>query len=79
MINEAKLDDVCSLLEDRFGADWRSDKNLSYFKQFFKANYKPSKKPRKEVDENVEESDSCCCCGEDEEMFCFTIHFYYVW
>lgn len=70
VVNEAKLDDVFSLLKNRFGADWRNDEKLSYFKKIFKANYKPSGKQQDEkVDENFEESDSCSCCGEDEETF----------
>lgn len=69
VINEAKLDDVFSLLKNRFGAKWRGDKKLSYFKQFYKSNYKPSKQERKEVDENDEDTDCCSCCGEDEDTF----------
>lgn len=69
VINEAKLDDVYSLLKNRFGADWRNDEKLSYFKQFFNANFEPSKKERKEIDESDEESEACSCCGEDDETF----------
>lgn len=68
VINDAKLNDVYSLLQNRFGADWRKEKKLNYFKSFFKPNYKPVKQESKEIDD-CEESDSCSCCEEDEETF----------
>lgn len=43
VINDAKLDDVFSLLQNRFGANWRKKRKLNYFKSFFKPNYKPAK------------------------------------
>lgn len=72
VVNEAKLRDVFSLLENRFGADWKSDKRLTYFKQFFKGNYKPTDKAEKQeskeaVDDDIDESDCCSCCDEDDE------------
>lgn len=73
VLNEAKLGDVSSLLENRFGEDWKSQERLIYFKQLFsKANYKPTSKTgkeSKEVVEDIDESDACSCCGEDEETF----------
>lgn len=72
-VSEAKLDDVFSLLKNRFVADWKRDNRLSYFKQFFKANYKlndkAGKQQTKEVDDEIDESEFCSCCGEDLGTF----------
>lgn len=68
VINDAKLGDVYSLLQNRFGVNWRKEQKLSYFKSFFKSNYKPIKQEKKENDD-CEESDQCSCCEEDEVTF----------
>lgn len=70
-INDAKLDDVYSLLTNRFGSDWRNDEKLNYFKQFYKCDYKPAGKRNNDDDDDEinEESDACSCCGEDDETF----------
>lgn len=72
VVNEDKLRDVFSLLQNRFGAEWKSDKRLSYFVQFFNGNYKLTEKAEKQerkdaADDGTDESNSCSCCGEDDE------------
>lgn len=76
VVNEAKLRDVFSLLQNRFGAYWKSDKRLNYFLPFFKGNFKLTDKAQKQeskdaVDDGTDESDCCSCCGEDDEETLF--------
>lgn len=69
-INVDKLNDVFSLLRNRFGEQWETNRRLSYFKQLltsYKNIVKTVKQQKKKEIEESEESDCCSCCGEDEE------------
>lgn len=69
VINEAKLDDVYSLLRNRFGENWQGDERLSYFTQFFDSNYKPSRTQQTEEYDCDNFEELCSCCEEDEETY----------
>lgn len=68
ILSQDKLDDVNSLLKNRFGDDWKNQKNLQYFVKFYR-NRKGNKKSVSEKIEKAVEEIECTCCGEDESTF----------
>lgn len=72
VLSQDKLKDIQSLLENRFGPNWKSQKNLNYFLQFFKNGGKKGASKGKAKDEELEvidEVEECTCCEEDEATF----------
>lgn len=72
VLSEDKLNDVSSLLKNRFGDDWKKQKNLQYFVKLYQKGTKNSVsgKNTKKVEYVVEEIDEeCTCCAEDEPTF----------
>ncbi len=71
VLSEDKLDDINSLLKNRFGEDWKSLTKLKYFHKFYKKGGTKSVSGRNVIKgEEVDESDEeCTCCGEDEPTY----------
>lgn len=71
VLSQEKLDDINSLLKNRFGDNWKNQKNLQYFVKFYqKGSGKSTERKTKKIENVVKEIEEyCTCCAEDESTF----------
>lgn len=74
VLSKEKLEDINSLLVNRFGENWRELDNLEYFVKFYEkkgASKVVSGRKLKQGDTVVDDIDYeyCTCCEEDEPTY----------